>query len=199
MLFNKLKGTKYLVREDGKIFNSNGKELVTYKNSKGYDMVKLQIRNSPTRMRVDYIVANSFFPLIEEDGEVIHLDYNLDNHHYKNLQWVSFETNKAIDALDNGCLILCVDVFTSNLILFYRGERHLCIKNKITIDILMPHLLTPIYPINNKLFYKLSDINVIDINTAYMIFEVKDKMCIIRYDLKMMYKLVELLKNENNL
>ena len=196
MLVKILNGTKYVVREDGKIFTSNGKELVTYKNSKGYDIVDLRISGKTTRQRVDYVVANSFFPLIEEDGEVIHLDYNINNNYYTNLQWVSFKTDKAIDALDNDCLILCVDVFTSNLILFYRGERHLCIKNKITIDILMPHLQCPIYPINNRLFYNLSDINIIEVNTAYMVFEVKNKMCIIRYDLKIMYELVKLLKND---
>jgi len=194
MITKHLLGTKLKVQEDGKIF-SNGKELAI--NTTGtYDMVKISIKGRYRNFRVDYVVANSFFPLLDEDGEVIHLDYDLHNHSYTNLQWISFESDIAIDALTNDCLILCIDVFTSNLISFYRGERHVCIKNNTTLEELTPHLIQPIIPINNKLFFRLIDINVIDINTAYMIFEVSDKMYVIRYNQDMMYKLVKLLKNE---
>jgi hypothetical protein len=182
---------KFKVQEDGKIF-SNGRELAVTTNSLGYDVVRPRY----IYMRVDYIVANSFFPLIDEDGEVIHLDYDLHNHHYTNLQWVSFATNRAIDALTNDCIILCMDNNTSNLISFYRGERHLSIKSLIKIDELKKYLKHPIVPINNKYYFRLKDIEIIEVNTAYMVFIISNKMFVIRYEQKIMYELMKLLKDE---
>ena len=189
-----LKGTKYTVQEDGLVFSINGNQLQPF-NIRGIPHIKLSINHRPKSLRQDYIVANAFFPLIDEDGDIIHLDDNINNCHKDNLQWISFESNTAIDSLDNNCLILLVDNETSNLINYYRGNRHCSIKTKIPVDYLNTYLDKPFRPIKNKYLFRLSDIEIIDINTAYMIFSIKAKMFIISYDQTMMMKLVKMLKD----
>lgn len=195
MIKKQFSDTIYSVGEDGSIFFPNGVKIVTFKQD-GYKYVSLRVRGYNFHRRVDYMVADTYFPLKDEDGEVIHLDNDINNNWYTNLQWISFESDAVADALDNSCIILCIDSKTSNLINFYRGIVHASVNNKLNKDILEAHLMSDrLFPYHYMKFYYLNELDIIDTNTAYTIFEYKGRISILRYDQSMMYRLIKFLKD----
>lgn len=184
MIKKRLLDSNYDVYEDGTVSSIfTGKKILPFKE-KGYYYVNLFINKKNIKFRLDYVVANAFLPLIDEDGEIIHLDNNRDNHHYKNLQWVSFESTTAIDALkDSSYIVFQVDIngYLNNI---FRSIKHSQITVRRTKDT------------NKYSYYKLSSMTIVDVNTHYIVFEYKDKLSVFRYNTDMVKKLLEVLDYE---
>ena len=95
-------GRKFSVSEDGRIFytdgRKSGKEIKGHKNSDGYIQVCL---NAPLdngkriykRKKVHRIVASLFVENPNNLPEVNHIDFNIQNNNYKNLEWVNHFDN----------------------------------------------------------------------------------------------------------
>lgn len=188
-------GTDYIVYEDGRVYNTVTERFVKpYKYKGDYPSVNIKFNTATyERVRLNYVVANAYFPLIEEDGEVIHLDYDINNCHVNNLQWVSFESNVALDIQDNNFLILEINT-KGQLVELYRGLRHANIKTNLTPDEISDSMNRLVY-YGDYIYYPLNQITVVDVNTSYMIFNYRERLCILNYDRIMMYKLVKLLKD----
>lgn len=95
----------YKVTEDGKIFNKHGKQLKTYDNGRGYQILQLRVDGKSFTKAVHRVVAEAFLERPLEDSEVNHKDGDKLNNHVSNLEWVSRGDNikHAYDFELRGC------------------------------------------------------------------------------------------------
>jgi hypothetical protein len=78
----------------GRIRNSRGKIMKTYKINSGYHCLKFTVNNKRTSHLVHRLIAITFLGQFEIRPEVNHLDENKDNNSLSNLQWVTSSENK---------------------------------------------------------------------------------------------------------
>ncbi len=101
---------EYTIYEDGRIFNSKGRQLKWSYNRYGYPFVSLRKSN----MLVHRLVAKAFVPNPNGYPVVDHKDSNRGNPHASNLDWVTTAENNRRAAAKG----------------VYRGERHSTAKLK---------------------------------------------------------------------
>lgn len=86
----------YYIDREGHIYNSNGKELASSLDTKGYLKIALYKDNQRYTRRVHVLVALQFLPIpddIEAHPIVDHIDADRTHCSVDNLQWVSQATN----------------------------------------------------------------------------------------------------------
>ena len=59
----------------------------------GYELVSMSNNGCSERFRVSRLIAKLFIPNPENKPEVNHIDNNIKNNNYKNLEWVTREEN----------------------------------------------------------------------------------------------------------
>lgn len=109
----------FTAREDGKIFDPDGKERGTYRNSDGYVTVSVLTEEGIwVTFGVHRLVALAFH--LGEQGfernQVNHRDGELENNHASNLEWVTARENNIHAAL------ICRDNRTPRLIVHYADK-----------------------------------------------------------------------------
>lgn len=77
----------YEVSDDGRVFNTNGKELKHYLIKRGYHVVFLFKNNKQKTKLVHRLVAEAFIPNPDNLPQVNHKDENKDNNSLSNLEW----------------------------------------------------------------------------------------------------------------
>ena len=100
----------YEITEDGKVFNLiKGKELKYHIDNSGYVFVNLRTsEGKQIRALVHRLVAEQFIDNPNNYKYVKHIDGNLQNNHYTNLEWVEMAnpnlrrqpTNKRVKLID---------------------------------------------------------------------------------------------------
>lgn len=87
----------YYISDCGKVvstkINKNGKVMVTWYGSSGYEDVKLCKNSKTTHRNIHRLVAEAFIPNPNNKPEIHHKDNNPKNNHYTNLEWVSRKEN----------------------------------------------------------------------------------------------------------
>lgn len=80
---------KYLIREDGAVFNSKGVRLSPWFNDKGYPCIHLYKEGKRTHFKVHRLVALAYVPNPHprKFKVVLHLDDDPANPHKNNLKW----------------------------------------------------------------------------------------------------------------
>jgi hypothetical protein len=103
--------SRYWVSEDGEVFSYfptkhnfySGRSLPyiteekwkvkkTYYN-RGYEIISLLIDNKRTNFQIHRLVAELYIPGYFKGAHVDHIDCNILNNHYTNLQWCTKEYN----------------------------------------------------------------------------------------------------------
>ena len=88
---------RYFISDDGKVFNSNGKEISQRKATNGYMRVNLrkgdQKYEKPKTMSVHRLVAEHFIPKVEGKDYVNHIDGDKTNNIVNNLEWCTAKEN----------------------------------------------------------------------------------------------------------
>jgi hypothetical protein len=80
---------KYLLRDDGKLFNvKTGEEYIPYITS-GYYMIKYKGKHT----LVHRLVAENFLPNPDNKEEIDHINRNKLDNRVENLRWVTHEEN----------------------------------------------------------------------------------------------------------
>jgi len=95
--------TKYLITEEGKIFNKNsGRELSQQTNEQGYKTVSIEdpFDGKWKKRKVHRLVAQTYIPNPENKPEVNHKDGDKANNNLNNLEWNTSKENKK-HAWDN--------------------------------------------------------------------------------------------------
>ena len=77
----------------GRIRNTRGKILKTYKINSGYHCLKFTVNNVRTTHLVHRLVAITFLGTFTTRKEVNHIDGNKQNNSIKNLEWVTRDEN----------------------------------------------------------------------------------------------------------
>lgn len=85
----------FYVSEDGKVYDNNGNERKTYVNGDGYITVAIRVNGAWTTTGVHRLVAMTYVPndSPETRKHVNHIDGDVTNNHYTNLDWVSVAEN----------------------------------------------------------------------------------------------------------
>ena len=95
---NSIKGLEhlkdyYFIREDGKLFTINGREMSDRPNNRGYVQNGLSTENGRKPFRRHRLVALAFIPNPENKLEVNHIDEDKLNNHLENLEWCTRSEN----------------------------------------------------------------------------------------------------------
>ena len=108
---------RYFISDDGKVFNSNGKEISQRKATNGYMRVNLrkgdQKYEKPKTMSVHRLVAEHYIPKVEGKDYVNHIDGDKTNNNVNNLEWCTAKENSQ---------------HAYNTITEYRGKVNINIK-----------------------------------------------------------------------
>ena len=89
MIVKQIPEYPYFCSEDGRIFNSDGKEMRQSKDTKGYRIVGLTKNKRTKTLKVHRIVAITFIPNPLMFPQVNHKDENKENNNVSNLEWCS--------------------------------------------------------------------------------------------------------------
>lgn len=97
-MIKEIKGyERYLVSDEGKIYNLNGYEIRQRKANNGYLRVNLRKGNieyeKPKTLSVHRLVAEHFLPRVEGKPHVNHKDGNKENNKLSNLEWCTPKEN----------------------------------------------------------------------------------------------------------
>ncbi|AUR92039.1 HNH nuclease [Vibrio phage 1.188.A._10N.286.51.A6] len=86
---------RYILREDGALFNAKGQQLSPYLNAQGYPCVKVYKNGKRTTTAIHRLVAKTFVqnPHPRKYTVVLHLDDDPSNPHKDNLVWGTQSTN----------------------------------------------------------------------------------------------------------
>ena len=88
---------KYKISNFGRVWNNEtDSEQKTHANTNGYLQVGLSVENGYTQRscRVHRLVANEFLPWHDETSDIVnHIDGNILNNHYMNLEWTTLSGN----------------------------------------------------------------------------------------------------------
>lgn len=88
------RGAEIIVSNDGKEVIHNGKHKNIYLNKDGYPVCSIRIdKNKSVTARVARLVAIAFIPNPYNLPEVNHKDYNRQNSHVNNLEWITHADN----------------------------------------------------------------------------------------------------------
>lgn len=97
MKYKYIKGynNRYIIYEDGDIFNVRQKRFVAQDETNGgYKQITLNKDGKSKKFYVHRLVAEYFLNnSFSKDKEVNHKDFNKKNNHYKNLEWVTPKEN----------------------------------------------------------------------------------------------------------
>lgn len=86
--------TKYLISDDGQVYNTDKNKLVSqFLNRGGYTNVHLHINKMDVKKGVHCLVAETFIPNPENKPQVNHIDGNKMNNVISNLEWVTQSEN----------------------------------------------------------------------------------------------------------
>lgn len=83
----------YFVTEDGRVINKHGKQLRTFDNGRGYQILQLRINEKAKNFAVHRLVAELYVPNPDNLPEVGHDDGDKQNNHYRNLVWCTRSQN----------------------------------------------------------------------------------------------------------
>jgi hypothetical protein len=86
-------GYNYFVNDEGKVFNSKGKEITTCMNNCGYLTVRLWKNNHSRVFTIHRLVALALIPNPDNKEMVNHIDGNKKNNRVSNLEWVTRSEN----------------------------------------------------------------------------------------------------------
>ena len=85
---------KYLVSEDGRIYNARtGRELKQRTSFGPYPNVTLFIKGKSKLFNIHRLVAKAFIPNPDNKPQVNHIDCNKTNNHVSNLEWATPQEN----------------------------------------------------------------------------------------------------------
>ena len=84
----------YEISDLGRVRNTRGKILKTYKINSGYDSIKFTVCGSRSSHLIHRLVAKAFIENSEGLREVNHIDEDKSNNSLLNLEWVSSSQNK---------------------------------------------------------------------------------------------------------
>lgn len=83
----------YTVFEDGTIIGKRGKEMTSWDNGRGYQILGIMVDGKRKMIAVHRLVALGFVPNPEDLPEVNHKDGDKTNNHFSNLEWCSRGAN----------------------------------------------------------------------------------------------------------
>ena len=84
----------YEVSDKGRIRNSRGKILKTYRNNSGYHCIKFTVNNQRTHHLLHRLIASTFLTPDIHQVEVNHINENKDDNTLTNLEWCTRSHNK---------------------------------------------------------------------------------------------------------
>lgn len=92
------KNGEYYISSYGRVksFRVNKKtgKILRLSQVNGFAVITMKINDKPTTQLVHKLVAGAFVPKPSPDcTHVIHMDWNIKNNHYTNLQWVTRKEN----------------------------------------------------------------------------------------------------------
>lgn len=85
--------SNYKIDENGRVFNTQGKEIKQTINRNGYSMVVLSNNGRAKNCSVHRLVAEAYIPNPENKPEVNHKDSNRKNNSVSNLEWCTHSEN----------------------------------------------------------------------------------------------------------
>ena len=88
----RFRDTEYFVTENGDVYR-NGKKRKTKIHKQGYIRITLTINGKQYTPLLHRLVAETYLPNPNNLREVDHLDFNKQNNHYSNLEWVTHSEN----------------------------------------------------------------------------------------------------------
>lgn len=96
--------TRYLISEDGKVYNSERKRFLTQViSNRGYARLILRINKVKVDFRIHRLVAEVYLENPNNYEQVNHKDGNKLNNHVSNLEWCSMSHNIR-HAIDTGLM-----------------------------------------------------------------------------------------------
>lgn len=89
-IYNPIPGyPNYLITSHGRVLNiKKGMKELKLSDKKGRKTVRLSYNGCTKQFYVHRLVAKAFLPKSKYEYSVIHLDGDLSNNHYKNLNWI---------------------------------------------------------------------------------------------------------------
>lgn len=87
--WKKIDGTYYSISNYGRVINDNTKTIKTPKNKKGCIYINLCNNGKSFTVSISRLVATFFLQTLKENERVIHIDGDIRNNYYKNLEIVS--------------------------------------------------------------------------------------------------------------
>lgn len=87
--WNKIDGTYYSISNYGRVINNNTKTIKTPKNKKGCIYINLCNNGKSFTVSVSRLVATFFLQALKDNERVRHIDGDIRNNYYKNLEIVS--------------------------------------------------------------------------------------------------------------
>ena len=92
---------RYWISQDGKVFNSSGKELKTTRTTSGYATCCTCVNGKKSSFLMHRVLAELFIPNPENKPCVNHIDGDKSNFDLSNLEWVTHSEN-TIHAQNTG-------------------------------------------------------------------------------------------------